>query len=201
MRMRAHYPALLVAMLLTPEVVLCAIGKASSSAGGGSRSSTTTTTTTTAGRTTTATTFPSTSYGFSSPARITAVGAGVFVLYGGHSYPSTRIIYDQSNTDDCALRNVTAAQLGGNDFDINPTAVNRTLPLILSNTTGRSILEFNNTLYNQTGLIVDPDYCNYTRYGSAGGGSASAARVPVLLALVLGAVTAMWAAVDSYSAP
>lgn len=149
MRMRAHYPALLVAMLLTPEVVLCAIGKASSSAGGGSRSSTTTTTTTTAGRTTTATTvsrtrcidasdrmsggtrcavwrdvarlsglantcdpidllthrhtvpanckkqFPSTSYGFSSPARITAVGAGVFVLYGGHSYPSTRIIYDR----------------------------------------------------------------------------------------------------------
>ena len=55
--------------------------------------------------------------------------------------PQTTCARAESNTDDCALRNVTAAQLGGNDFDINPTAVNRTLPLILSNTTGRSILE------------------------------------------------------------
>ncbi|KAG2438018.1 hypothetical protein HXX76_005632 [Chlamydomonas incerta] len=182
--------ALVVVLLLTPDVVPGALSKYS----GGSGARSTTTTTTTAGRTATITKYPYTSYGASNPVRITAIGiGGAYILYGGHSYPTTRVIYDQSNTDDCALRNATAEQLGGNDFDIDRQVVDRSLPLVINETTGRSVLEFNSSLYNRTGLIVDPDYCNYTRYGSAGGGG-SAARAPVLLALAMGTLAAMWMA-------
>ncbi|KAG2450641.1 hypothetical protein HYH02_004481 [Chlamydomonas schloesseri] len=187
--------SLLAALVLMPDKVLGKGGSGGSGGGSGTRTTTTTTTTTktSTGKAYTSTTYESTSYGATYPVRITAVSAGVFILYSGHSYPSTRIVYDQSNTDDCALRNATAKALGGNDYDIDRAAVNRTLPQVLSQTSGRSILELNNSLYNRTGLIVDSNYCNYTRYQSSGG-SSSAARAPVLLALAMAAVIAAWAA-------
>ncbi len=81
--------------------------------------------------------------------------------------------------DDCALRNVTeAAQANGTDYAIDLDTVNQLPDTVPYNPATDNIMTYNATLYNETGLIIDSPYCNYTQIG--GGGSAAVRAVGAL---------------------
>lgn len=82
--------------------------------------------------------------------------------------------------DDCALRNVTdAAQVNGTDYAIDLATVNQLPNTVPYDPATDNIITYNATLYNETGLIIDAPYCNYTEIGD-GGGSAEVRAAGVL---------------------
>ncbi|PNH09317.1 hypothetical protein TSOC_004069 [Tetrabaena socialis] len=130
-----------------------------------------------------------TSYGSSRGVATRAVIVGVvlvstYALYSNHYYYTTRFYYNDYY-DDCALRNITAERAGQGDYYIDPNAV-AAIPNTVPYQSGSfDLIQFNNTLYNQTnGLVVDPAYCNSTY---TGGAAAVRAAVLWLLAAVAAA--------------